>query len=315
MKKALLLIIFMLPLFLLAQINPTHPDYEEMKRNGQIQPYTQETEQRVAPTPGSSFTMDKSSGFFMELDETFIQSMSPNDDGSFGPIDLGFTFCFYGEEYTQVYINNNGNLSFEEPYYQYVTSGFPSSDYIMIAPFWGDVDTRSQGETGTGLVWHKLEEERLTVIYDHVGYFNSQTDKLNTFQVIITDGNDPLIGEGNNVAFAYKEMEWTTGSASGGEDGFGGSPATVGVNKGDGENYALVGRFDQPGTCYDGAFGENDCVSYLNFKRFVFDACQEEVIITPPDEPTPDVPLSNWALYLGMLAILLFTIFRVRKIM
>lgn len=276
------MLLLMLPVILSAQINPNDPGYNQMKLDGLI---PQPVEHTVIPAfipEIKEFEGSRTEGFFIPLDGTFIQTMSPNDDGSYGPFDLGFTFCFYGSEYTQVFINNNGNLSFESPYWSYSPEGFPSSDYIMVAPFWGDVDTRAQGQVGTGLVWHKLEAGRLTVIYDHVGYFSYQTDKLNTFQVIITDGNDPLIGVGNNVAFAYEEMEWTTGSASNGINGFGGYPATVGVNRGDGTNYALVGRFDAPGDCYDGPFGNNDCVSYLNYKRYVFDACDEDVIIVDP---------------------------------
>jgi hypothetical protein len=281
MRKPLA-ILLMLPFILQAQINPNTPGYDQMKRDGLIPIPNHQVITPEVINEMNEFDAGRSEGFFIPLDATFTQSMLPNDDGSVGPISLGFTFCFYGTDYTEVYINNNGNLSFDESYSSYSPIGFPSSEYIMIAPFWGDVDTRAQGSIGTGLVWHKLEAGRLTVIYDHVGYFSYQTDKLNTFQVIITDGNDPLIGIGNNVAFAYEEMEWTTGSASGGTNGFGGSPATVGVNKGDGVNYALVGRFDAPGTCYDGPFGDNDCVSYLNNKRYVFDACQDEVFITDP---------------------------------
>ena len=307
--RKLITILLMLPFIMQAQINPNDPGYDQMKRDGLIpipnhQVITPEVIQEM-----NEFEGGRSEGFFTPLDDTFVLTMVPNDDGSFGPFSLGFTFCFYGIDYTEVYINNNGNLSFGSPYFQFITTGFPSIDYVMIAPFWGDVDTRVSGATGTGLVYHKLESGRLTVIYDHVGYFFENADKLNTFQVIITDGNDPLIGIGNNVAFAYEEMEWTTGDVDG-TNGFGGSPATVGVNKGDGINYALVGRFDQPGTCYNGPTNDPpaSCVSYLNGKRYVFDACQDNVIIIPPE-----VPVSNWALYLGILLMITFVVVRFRR--
>jgi hypothetical protein len=130
----------------------------------------------------------------------------------------------------------------------------------LIAPFWADVDTRP---AASGIVWYKITANRLVVIWQEVGYYNQQTDKLNTFQLIMTDGNDPIIGVGNNVGFAYEDMQWTTGSASQGVGGFGGVPATVGVNKGDGVDFALVGRFDHPGVDYDGPVGNNDGISYL----------------------------------------------------
>jgi hypothetical protein len=48
------------------------------------------------------------------------------------------------------------------------------------------------------------------------------TDKLNDFQLILTDGSDPLLPNGNNIAFCYGDMQWTTGSASQCVGGFGG---------------------------------------------------------------------------------------------
>jgi hypothetical protein len=91
-----------------------------------------------------------------------------------------------------------------------------------------------------------------------VGYYSQQADKKNDFQLIITDGNDILLPEGYNTGFTYGDMQWTTGSASGGTNGFGGTPATAGVNMGDGVNYAAIGRFNAPGYAYDGGAGSSD---------------------------------------------------------
>jgi serine protease len=194
-----------------------------------------------------------------------------NDDGSTSPIPLSFGFSFYGTQYSQIYLNNNGNLSFEGAYWDYTPAGFPISGYAMVAAFWGDVDTRN---SGSGLVYYKSDPHRFIAIWDRVGYYGSHADKLNTFELIITDGTDTLVGVGKNVCFSYGDMQWTTGDASSGSGGFGGAPATVGVNKGDGTNYALVGRFDHEGTDYDGPGGNSDGVSYLDRRRFTFNVAQ-----------------------------------------
>lgn len=76
------------------------------------------------------------------LDSSFILAMQPNDDGSSGSINLPFTFDFYGNQYDSVIINNNGNVSFLAPYVTWTANPFPDASYNMIAPFWGDVDTR-----------------------------------------------------------------------------------------------------------------------------------------------------------------------------
>lgn len=200
----------------------------------------------------------------------FVGASAPdyrNDDDSSPLIALPFTFRFYGTTYDSLYINNNGNISFGTPYYQYVTVGFPSTDYVMIAPFWADVETTNPT---SGLVYYRIEAHRITIIWDHVGYYNDHADKLNTFELILSDGTDPTVGIGNNVCFSYDDMQWTTGDVTG-SGGFGG-PATVGVNKGDGVKYALIGLFDHAGTDYHGLGSDNNGVSYLDNQNFCFDA-------------------------------------------
>jgi len=207
-----------------------------------------------------------------------------NDDGSTTQINLPFTFCLYGQNYTSCYINNNGNISFDDPYGTFSASAFPSPQFVMVAPFWADVDTRNQE---SGLVYYRITPTSLTVYWDNVGYFAQMADKVNTFQLIITNGQDPLVPNGGNVSFCYGDMEWTTGSASGGIDGFGGTPATVGCNKGDGVNFIQIGRFDHEGVDYDGPAGNADGVSWLDNLIFPIDACtSNDVSNVPPLAPS-----------------------------
>ncbi len=193
-----------------------------------------------------------------------------NDDGSSNQISLPFNFCFYGVNNSDCYINNNGNVSFGASYGTFTANSFPDPNFIMIAPFWGDVDTRN---TLSGLVYYKVTPTYMVVRWQTVGYFNSYADKVNDFQLIITNGSDPILPNGNNVSFCYGDMQWTTGDASGGVNGFGGSAATVGVNRGNGIDFIQIGQFDQPGNMYDGPFGNTDQVSWLDNQTFYFDVC------------------------------------------
>lgn len=188
-----------------------------------------------------------------------------NDDGSSASINLPFTFHLYNNSFNSLYINNNGNVSFFTSYGTFSSSAFPSSNYVMVAPFWADVDTRG---TGSGLVYYKITPTALIVRWQQVGYFTNQVDKLNDFQLIITDGSNADLPDNYNVQFCYGDMQWTTGSASGGNNGFGGTPATVGVNMGNGVDFWQVGRFDHAGVDFDGPYGTNDGVSWLDDKVF-----------------------------------------------
>ncbi len=190
------------------------------------------------------------------------------DDGSHGPLNLPFPFNLYGDLHTAAYININGNVSFGTYYSQFSAAGFPSNQHTMVAPFWGDVDLRPPDQNG--FVFFKVTPTAFYVNWVEVGYFSQQGDKRNTFQLIITNGEDPVIGIGKNVSFCYKDMQWTTGSASGGINGFGGTAATVGANRGNGVDFIQFGRFDQPGDAYDGPFGANDGIDWLDDKNFVF---------------------------------------------
>lgn len=189
-----------------------------------------------------------------------------NDDSSVHVVNLPFSFCLYNATYSSCYINNNGTITFAAPNSQF-TSNFPTTT-AMIAPFWADVWTMN-GNT----VKYKKEAHRLIVTWPGVGYFLSCGLK-NTFQCILTDGTAAGgIGVGNNVAFYYGDMQWTTGEASGGTGGFGGMPATVGISKGDGVTFTQIGLFNLNNSNYDGSGANNDGVNYLDYECFTFNTC------------------------------------------
>ncbi|WP_027580083.1 nidogen-like domain-containing protein [Bradyrhizobium sp. Ai1a-2] len=163
-------------------------------------------------------------------------ALDHGDDNSSGPIDIKSVFGanginFFGHQYTSLYINNNGNITFGSPTGAYTPSvidaGFGNP---IIAVFWADVDTR-----GHGNVYYDLDvaDGIMTITWDDVGYYNQRTDKLNSFQLV-------LISEGNgnfDIQYRYGDIDWTTGDASGGSDGLGGTPARAGYSAGDGTHY------------------------------------------------------------------------------
>jgi len=280
------------------------PLYQQMKLNGTLPKVTTHTTlntssakkavantiaaQSSTTTPGVCNCLVPIDASFTDV--PFTNGTAPfysNDDGYTTLIGLPFSFNYYGSLIDSIYINNNGNISFSAPYFAFTPDSFPSSQFNMIAPFWADVDTRyGNGQTyfdsltgtwvttpGTGpngRVRYKITSSSLIVKWDSVGYFPSMGDKRNTFQLIITDGIDALVPGGNNVAFCYGDMQWTTGSASGGIQGFGGTPSTTGINKGNGIDYFQVTRNNHDSTDYDGPYASADGVSFLDNKSYFF---------------------------------------------
>jgi hypothetical protein len=228
-------------------------------------------------TRGRAASARDAADLLFPLDGTYTLAMPPNDDGSSSEISLGFEFDFYGGLQGSTYINNNGNLSFGGAFSTYTAAGFPVEGFPMVAPFWADVDTRN----GYGNVWFKIESDTLIVTWEEVGYYNVHGDKLNTFQVAVSDGLNAIMGFGNNVCFSYGDMQWTTGDASGGSGGFGGTPATVGANQGNGVDYFLIGRFDHEGTDYDGPGGAADGVSFLDGQTICFNTATTTTNVDP----------------------------------
>jgi hypothetical protein len=165
-----------------------------------------------------------------------ILALAHGDDNSSGAINITSVFGsagidFFGTHYTSLYINNNGNITFGAPDSAYtptaINAGFHNP---IIAPFWADVDTR-----GHGAVYYDEDaaDGVMTITWDHVGYYNQRSDKLDSFQLA-------LINEGNgnfDILYRYGQMQWTTGDASGGSGGLGGTAARAGYSAGDGAHY------------------------------------------------------------------------------
>lgn len=164
-------------------------------------------------------------------------AMTPNDDQSSSRLSLPFGVDFYGRTYNNFFINNNGNITFNGALGTYTPESFPIANQPMIAPFWGDVDTRC-GTCGAVYV-ASPDSNTVVVTWDQVGYYSQHADKTNTFQLVLR--NRPDEGTGDfDIEFRYGRLTWTTGDASSGSGGLGGVPAQAGLDAGDLTNYFTV---------------------------------------------------------------------------
>jgi hypothetical protein len=162
-----------------------------------------------------------------------------NDDGFSGPKPLGFTLNFFGANYTQFWANNNGNISFTSGISAFTPSGPQGASAPIISPFFADVDTRA---LASGVMHLRTDiANEIIVTWDQVGYYNTNADKLDSFQLVLRGpGYTIPVGEGA-IGFFWKGMGWETGDASGGSGGFGGTPAAVGFGDGAGNGEILQG--------------------------------------------------------------------------
>ena len=189
----------------------------------------------------SMITTSALAGAVHDTDLFTTNSLARNDDSSTGLVSLGFTVNFFGRSFNQLYVNNNGNVTFDAPLSTFTPFGLLNTSKPMLAPFFADVDTRN---TASKLVQYGQSSiggrQVFGVNWVDVGYFSSQADKTNSFQLIVTDRSDT--GAGNfDFQFNYDRITWETGSASGGTNGFGGNSARAGWSNGTTTSFEAVG--------------------------------------------------------------------------
>jgi hypothetical protein len=188
-------------------------------------------------------------------------TLAANDDGSTSLVGLPFGVNFRGTTYQALYVNNNGNVTFNGPLGAYTPTGITASTTPIIAPFWGDVDTRGYGSALLKYGDTTFEGHRaFCASWDGVGvgYYSAQTNKLNKFQLLLVERAD--VGPGDfDIIFNYDQIQWETGSASGGSNGLGGNSARAGYSNGNLLSYEL------PGSGINGAFLDGNPNSGLKY--------------------------------------------------
>ncbi len=141
---------------------------------------------------------------------TATGSFGARDEGYAGPFSLGFTFKFYGEEQTEIYVSSNGFLSFDLlTTNSFTNDGIPNTDTPnnLLAPVWDDLD----GKT-TGKVFYQQDGNRFIVQYEQWPRYSG--GGYYTYQAVLYSTG--------KIMYYYKELTGSTTSA------------TVGIENSDG---------------------------------------------------------------------------------
>jgi Nidogen-like/Thrombospondin type 3 repeat len=187
-------------------------------------------------------------------------ALAANDDGSTDAVPLRFDANFFGTTYGSLFVNNNGNVTFDQPLGAFTPFDLTATNRAIIAPFFGDVDTRVGAVTryGSGLVDGR---PAFGVTWPGVGCFSTNTAVRNFFQVVLVDRSDTGPGD-FDIEFNYDSIQWETGQASGG-DGVcgGGSSARAGFSAGTGEPGSF---FELPGSGVPGSFLDTNATGLVH---------------------------------------------------
>jgi hypothetical protein len=133
---------------------------------------------------------------------TATSTWTAKDEGYAGPYPLGFNYKFYGQSYSQVYINANGFLHFLPMTTSILTNpAIPNAaaPNAFIAGFFDDLDGSTQGN-----VYYKADADKFIVQFDNWKKY-ANTSSL-TFQMIMY--------RGGKVMVYYKSMAGTLNSAT-----------------------------------------------------------------------------------------------------
>ncbi len=218
-------------------------------------------------------------------------TLARNDDGSTGAIALPSTLHFYDRDVSNVYVNNNGNLSFNGSLNSF--SGHLSTlTQPVIAPFFSDVDTRF---SPSGVVTYGTTtyggRTAFCANWPGVRAYPGNATPVNSFQVYLVDRSDVATGD-FDVIFNYNQVQWETGSAAL-------SPAQVGFNAADGSSEHV---YVFPGSGTSGAFLDSNTSTGLVRKSRESDVAGRYVFrfragrpagLTPPDTTITSQPAAR----------------------
>jgi hypothetical protein len=219
------------------------------------------------------------------------------DDCFVGPVNIGFDINFFGNDYSQLYVNNNGNISFNRGLSNYTFSSLSSSVNTVISPFFGDVNTSSWGSPVTygNLVYEN--HQAFAVNWVDVAPFGSPystgtSSSRNSFQVILVDRSD--VGAGDfDIVFNYDYIQWQNTNA------YGGSFFGYGAN---GDYYGYTTNNNQLLTLNGNQLPRNSINSDVA-GRYVFEV--RDGVVTNPLPLISSIPEpETWAMLLAGLGLM-----------
>lgn len=212
-----------------------------------------------------------------DLDSDVISCYMNGDDDYSDAVDIGFPFQFYGESFTQSYLNINGTLNFDCPTNEYDNETLPTTFDgdcndgeagaipASILAFWDDIITSPMDlvcnddpipSDGSCSDW-SWEGNYPTVLYKTIGttgsrkfiaqwtnmyLYSDPNIPLGTFQIILYEAD-------NSIQIQYRNL-------LGDPDRSSGSDATIGIQKN-------LTTYDQYSSDLTGAISEGMAIRYI----------------------------------------------------
>ena len=116
-----------------------------------------------------------------------IPTFSNQDDGNSSALPLGFTFSFYGVDYSTVTLSTNGFLSFGTPSTTAPTAVFPQTTHPAGVYFWArDLHV---GYGGTTVSYETLSNPtRFVATFDSIAVYNASSQRFSAQVILYSSG-------------------------------------------------------------------------------------------------------------------------------
>ena len=143
------------------------------------------------------------------------------DDRSWGPLNIGFNFTFYGNVYNRFYVTSNGLVIFGSGSNDYTEDPIPfaSTPSNLIAAFWDDIVINPSGKILYTTIGAS-PNRKCIIQWTNMGFYAS-TVLMGTFSVILYEGS-------NNIQIQYRSIIDNTSARSHG------SSASIGIENSNG---------------------------------------------------------------------------------
>jgi subtilisin family serine protease len=155
---------------------------------------------------------------------TELATLTGVDDAS-APVQIGFTFSFYGTSYTSLFVSTNGLITFGSGTANFFNESLAfSPSQAAIAALWDDIYIANAIGSFPGTARVKTQtlgspgNRQFIVQWDKVSYCCSATSDTHTFQAILSEGS-------NAIQFNYLDL------VVGSDGRNGGASSTVGVKR------------------------------------------------------------------------------------
>lgn len=184
---------------------------------------------------------------WLEISGTGTPALTNSDDSWVGNIDIGFFFNYYGTDYSQLAISNNGLLFSGGTTWEYINEEIRNSPSVhgFIAPYWDDIVTWGSADAIYYKTLGTAPNRMFVAEWNDNQHYHSSTSGI-TFEVILYEGS-------NNIKFQYKDVDFGTVSGAVGGDNppyNNGGSATVGIEGptgNDGLQYSFNEQVIDPG--------------------------------------------------------------------